>query len=48
MSKPQPAWREGLQHGQAGVGLHRVAQQVRAAAERALVGGQRGAHRARE
>ena len=38
--------REGLQHGQAGVGLHRVAEQVRPAGQRALVGGQRVEHRA--
>ena len=32
---------EGLQHGQAGVGLHRVADQVVAAGERALLGRER-------
>ena len=34
MSKPQPARGEGLQHGQARVGLHRVAEQVLASGQR--------------
>ena len=36
--------RERLQHGQVGVGLHRVADQVVAPGERALVGGERRQH----
>ena len=36
--------REGLQHGEAGIGLHRVAHQVRPAAQRLLVGLQRRQH----
>jgi oligopeptide/dipeptide ABC transporter ATP-binding protein len=49
MSKPQPACGKGLQHGQAGVGLHRVAHQVGAAGQ-GIAGRpvQRRAHRARE
>ena len=38
--------REGLQHGQAGVGLHRITKQVRPAGQRALVGGYSVEHRA--
>jgi hypothetical protein len=36
---------QGLQHGEARIGLHRIADQVRAAGQCALVAGRGGAHR---
>ena len=45
MSKPQPACGEGLQHGQAGVGLHRIADQVVTPGKRAARSRERLEHR---